>query len=225
MQKQVRFRVGIGLAGIVVVAVAGCGGKAPSAVRPMEIASDAGSQAVAKYDTNKDGQLDYKELEKAPGLRAGIGTIKKIAVFRRPPPPLSQIQGAKITAEEIDARIQAWIARGVGRISVPCRVFRKRGGRSEPIADAQVKFVPEGILGPGLTAGTGTTDKSGSALVSQPSRGGDDPANGMSPGFYRVEITKGNEIPAKYNSATTLGQEVASDAPGLSSGVIFELEY
>ena len=32
---------------------------------------------------------------------------------------------------------------------------------------------------------------------------------GLSPGFYRVEITKeGDNIPAKYNTATTLGLEI-----------------
>ena len=45
------------------------------------------------------------------------------------------------------------------------------------------------------------------------------------PGFYRVEITKGNEIPAKYNTETILGQEVAADVAGISSRLVFELEY
>ena len=63
-------------------------------------------------------------------------------------------------------------------------------------------------------------------MISQPSRGGDDPAIGMCPGFYRVEITKGSEIPAKYNTATVLGQEVAGDAARtLPAAVKFELEY
>ena len=55
-------------------------------------------------------------------------------------------------------------------------------------------------------------------MISQPSRGGDDPGTGMCPGFYRVEITKGNEIPAKYNTATILGEEVAGDALWQASG-------
>ena len=105
--------------------------------------------------------------------------------------------------------------------------MNKKGGkgRPQPIAGAEVKFVPESFLGPGLKTGTGTTDKNGDAMISQPSRGGDDPAIGMCPGFYRVEITKGNEIPAKYNTATILGEEVAGDAVGLSTGLAFELEY
>ena len=63
----------------------------------MSIASDAGSQAVAKLDANKDGVLDYDELAKAPGLRAAVPTIKKMGNFRGPPPSESQLKSAKIS--------------------------------------------------------------------------------------------------------------------------------
>jgi len=218
MRKQIGFCFGFLLIGVVVLAVSGCG---PAAVRPMEIASDAGAQAVAKLDANKDGSLDYDELAKAPGLQAAVSRIKKLA-SRHAEATESQLAHAKITAADIDARIQEWKKRGTGRIGVTCRVFR----RGSPLANAEVKFVPEEFLGPGLTTGTGTTDAKGDAKVSQPSTGKDDRGIGMSPGFYRVEITKGNEIPAIYNTATTLGQEVAIDAIGISTGgVEFDLDY
>jgi hypothetical protein len=198
----------------------------------MEIASNAGSQAIATLDANKDSVLDYAELAKAPGLRAGVPTIKKLVTSRSPAPPESQLQTQKISAEEIDARIKQWKDAGTGRIAVPCHVYRvnkKATGNAarQPVANADVKFVPEPFLGASLTTGTGTTDASGLAVISQPSRGGDDPNTGMSPGFYRVEITKGGEIPAKYNSETILGQEIAGDAAKMSSGggITFELEY
>ena len=45
-------------------------------------------------------------------------------------------------------------------------------------------------------------------MPSVPVNGPDD-VQGVPPGFYRVEITKaGEQIPAKYNTATTLGGEV-----------------
>jgi hypothetical protein len=48
----------------------------------------------------------------------------------------------------------------------------------------------------------------------------------VAPGFYHVEVTKsGENIPAKYNSATTLGQEVAMDAQELMQGIKFDLKY
>jgi len=38
---------------------------------------------------------------------------------------------------------------------------------------------------------------------------------GVPLGFYRVEVSKaGENIPAKYNTDTTFGQEVAPDARG-----------
>ena len=46
------------------------------------------------------------------------------------------------------------------------------------------------------------------------------------PGWYRVEITKaGENIPAKYNTHTTLGQEIALDAAGIREGIKFSLQY
>jgi len=222
MGKQIGLCLGFLLIGAAILAVSGCGRR----VRPIEIASDAGSQAVAKYDVNKNGVLEYKELDKAPGLQAGVATIKKLAKPRHFPSE-SELLAATITAEEIDARIREWKARDVGRIRVLCRVLRvSGGGRSERVANAEVKFVPEDFLGPGLPTGTGTTDRLGEALISQPKEGeGDTALTGMSPGFYRVQITKGTEIPAKYNTETILGQEVASDVVGISSTLVFELEY
>jgi hypothetical protein len=102
----------------------------------------------------------------------------------------------------------------------------KKGNRTtlSPVVDAVVKLVPEAFLGPGLTPATGTTDRAGLAVVSQAKTAGDAP--GVSPGFYRVEITKESEIPAKYNADTTLGIEVAADSPQVLAGnITFELEY
>ena len=129
----------------------------------------------------------------------------------------------KVTAAEIDARINEWKKRGTGRINVMCLVKRK--GSSEPIAGAEVKFVPEDFLGKELPVGIGTTDAKGYAkILPQGAKG--ESSLGLCPGFYRVEITKGGEIPAKYNTATELGQEVAVDALGISTGgVFFELSY
>jgi hypothetical protein len=223
MQKQTGFRLGFALGAMAALAVSGCG---HARVRPMEIASDAGAQAVAKYDTNKDGALDYTELAKAPGLQAAVAKIKKFVKRRGEIPSENQLASAKITAEEIDARIKEWKDRGTGRVRVTCHVTRTSGGSTEPLRDAEIKYVPEDFLGPGLTTGTGKTDSNGNATISQPSRGAGDPDHGMSPGFYRIEITKpGDDIPSKYNTETVLGQEVAADALGITGAFPIDLEY
>ena len=44
--------------------------------------------------------------------------------------------------------------------------------------------------------------------------------------MYRVEITKdGENIPAKYNTETILGQEVSLDNIDLQMGIKFNLKY
>ena len=55
----------------------------------------------------------------------------------------------------------------------------------------------------------------------------DDPkVGGLSPGFYRVLITKdGEKIPAKYNTETTLGAEAANGSQADQHGMKFDLEY
>jgi hypothetical protein len=210
----------LGIAMLATLSASGCGSHGP---RPPEFASDAGNRAVAKYDTNKDGALDYDELAKAPGLQSAVATIKKMGNSRHGPPSESELHSAKITAADIDDRIKQWRSAGVSRFFVKCRVVRK--GTPEPIANAEVKFIPEDFLGSNLPTGTGTTDAKGFATISPPGAGKDDPNGGLCPGFYRVEITKGSEIPAKYNKNTVLGQEVARDSACTRGGAVFELTY
>ena len=104
---------------------------------------------------------------------------------------------------------------------VHCKVTHN----GKALAGATVTFVPEPFLGGGMQKGTGTTSSAAVANIVSPYAA--DPAiRGMSPGFYRVEITKsGEKIPAKYNTQTTLGAEVASDSPGREGGYPFDLKY
>jgi hypothetical protein len=204
------------------LALAACSSRETPPPTAEPIAPDTAQQALKTLDTNGDGSLDMKELEKAPGLKQAVVRIKKLAAGRGAPPSPDKLKGEKITADEINGRIQEWKDSGVGRMPVPVTVTRK----GKPLVGATVTFVPEPFLGPGLSKGTGTTDGKGIASISVPQANPTDPV-GMSPGFFRVEITKsGDSIPAKYNTQTTLGQEVAPDATGLATGGIkFDLEY
>jgi hypothetical protein len=95
----------------------------------------------------------------------------------------------------------------------PIVVEVQLGGR--PLAGASVKFVPEGYLGDALKPATGTTDRRGIANVSMAADAM--PADlrsmtGIRGGVYRIEVTHPDRaIPPKYNSATTLGREIAVD--------------
>ncbi len=219
MLGQIRVRLACSVAGLAALAVAGC---RQTGVRPPGIASDAGAKAVAKYDANNDGVLDYQELAKAPGLRAAVARVKKLSRPREPVPsdsvpaqPESQRGGYRRPYQRMEeTRHRVHLGRlPRGQEGNFARDCRRRG-------EVRSRRFPR----PALTTGTGTTDGRGYAKISQPSRSKDDPNVGMCPGFYRVEITEGNEIPARYNTNTELGQEVASDAVGIATGaMVFEL--
>jgi hypothetical protein len=86
-----------------------------------------------------------------------------------------------------------------------------------------VTFTPEKCLGADYKPTSAVTDRRGNC-----SPPGDDPHYpGLHPGIYRVTISKivgGRELlPARYNTATELGKEVAIDLPRAKKQFIFQL--
>jgi hypothetical protein len=195
-----------GLPFLAMLLACGCWPGAQPRVYPDKPDARAGQRAIELYDANKDGFLDATELDKSPGLKAAMDQID-----------LSKC--GKISAADISARIQAWADSKLGRMGVSCVV--KHNGR--PLDGATVKLVPEPFLGDNFETAEGTTDEHGMARM----RVAASSQRGISPGFYRVEVTKAKEaIPSKYNTETSLGQEVANDAAGLNNGVAtFNLNY
>jgi hypothetical protein len=180
--------------------------RGPKAVRPPSIdAAAAGQEAITMFDTNKDGKISGAELDKVPSLKKS----------------LPDKVGPGITAEDITTRIQRWQETKIGKIdAVNCRVLKN----GKPLAGAEVKLVPEKFLGTNMPVCTGTTQSDGNAPISAPMQGSDDIA-GVPPGVYRVEITKsGENIPAKYNTQTIFGEEVAPDVM-VRPPMIFDLKY
>jgi hypothetical protein len=161
------------------------------------------------YDTNKDGKISGDELDKCGALKSAIAQIDK---------------GGEgfITAEKIATRVKEWQDSKLGRMSMTCLIQHN----GQPLADADVKFVPEKFLGSNMIVASGKTDKNGLAVISIPTSGERTDPPGVPPGLYRVEVTKaGANIPAKYNTDTILGQEVALDAKGIREGIKFNLKY
>jgi hypothetical protein len=183
----------------------------PDRIYPSPInASASGAKAIELYDTNKDGKLTGAELDKCPGLKAAI----------------TKVDPGKegVTAEAITNRIKAWQNSRLGRMSLACTVTRN----GKPFGGAVVKFIPEKFLGlddPKWIA-TGNSDQNGMVMISVPTSGQREDPPGVPPGFYRVEVTKaGLNVPAQYNTETTLGQEVANDAVGIMEGIRFDLKF
>ena len=178
---------------------------------PQIDAATAAAEAIRQFDTNHDDKLSGKELRRCPGLAAAIDKID----------PSGK---REITAAKIAARIRAWKASKLARMSFGCKVTRN----GKPLEGAKVEFVPERFLGKNVKTAKGKTDARGFAMLSvpiiSPTNWCDPP--GVAPGFYRVEITKaGEKIPTKYNTQTILGQEVAMDAKGIQEGIKFDLKY
>ncbi len=178
----------------------------PRRIQPHKIDPPvAGRKAVEQFDANKDGKLSGAELDKCPGLKSAIENVDADG-------------NGEITAQEISDRIQNWLDSKLGRMSFRLQVLHN----GKPLEGAEVKYVPEKFLGESFITATGKTDNKGMVHISMP---GFNPP-GIAPGFYRVEITKaGEKIPAKYNTKTIFGQEIALDAKGIQEGIVFDLKY
>lgn len=193
--------IGIRVACLVTVLLAsgGCSGGPPRTLPPEIDADAAAQQAIAMYDTNGDGAISGKELDKCPGIKDALEhyDIK---------------HDGKVTAAAIAARIRKWQESKMGITATKVRVLLD----GQPLEGATVTFEPEPFLGPHVATSSGQTAKNGAALMTIAA----DPQNpqsqrklGVQCGLYKVRISKqvgGHEtLPPRYNSNTELGVEIA----------------
>jgi hypothetical protein len=156
------------------------------------------------YDSDGDGFIAGDELDKAVSLKASMAT-------------LDTNSDGKVSEEEIVARIESWQKGRVG-ITV-ARCFVTMDGR--PLDNAAVTFEPEEFLGPAMRAATGVTALDGSTtpIIPKEKRPTADTPAGIQLGFFKIRVSResgGKEtIPAKYNSQTILGQQIAGDDPAV----------
>lgn len=193
--------------GLLGCGLAGCAGSPIEA--PKFDAGTAGRQAAATCDANGDGVLDKAELAKCPALLAAL-------------PRIDKDNSGTLTEAEIAARIGTYGDLNVALLPFKCVVLLD----DQPLVQATVTLVPEKFLGDASKLASGVTDKAGNALLSIPEHREQGLA-GVHCGLYRVEIRKEaggqDQVPAKYNTETTLGQEVAFDVPELERGVTLKL--
>ena len=191
---------------VVAVVSLGCSGKPARVHAPSIDATAAGAAAMEQYDTNKDGKVAGAELQAAPSLMAAIINLDK--------------DGDKaVSAEEVTGRILAWQESKTGLTPVTCTITF----RGQPLAGAKVVFEPEKFLGENIKACEGTTNQRGMASLSIPNSERKLP--GGAPGLYLIRITSQNvQIPAHYNTQTTLGAEVANDSATAEQGVMLPLK-
>jgi hypothetical protein len=169
---------------------------------------------MEQYDANHDGKVAGDELEKAPSLKAALSRLDTDG-------------DGGVSADEVAARVNAWKAMQTGMTSFSCRVTLD----GQPVVGAKVTLEPEAFLGEEIKAAYGTTDFGGMTAPTIPRDQRPDPraASGVHFGLYKIRISKlenGKEmIPARYNTQTTIGQEVSYDDPGTRGGsVIYALK-
>jgi len=108
-------------------------------------------------------------------------------------------------------RIKQWQDSKLGRMSLSCTVLRN----GKPLADADVKFVPEKFLAR-ISRRFGQDRQERVAMISVPTTGRDDPPGW--PRLYRVEITRPATPSREVQHRDDFGQEVALDAKGIQEG-------
>jgi hypothetical protein len=194
--------------GGLVLLTAGCSGGGGGGGGPVvaQISPrDAANQALAEYDANKDGALDAKELEACPGLLSALKRADKN-------------NDSRLTADEVADRLTFFQQQGMqADVSVEATLDNR------PLAGATVTLVPEKFMGPSVKPASTVTDEMGSGYFKV--EGSDFVEVAL--GYYRVQVSKnaqGREtVPAKYNTKTVLGQEIAPDVEGRGSANIVRL--
>lgn len=202
-----RFQSIAGVGVVLAALAAGCSGRAAPPPMPRFDAAAAGKAALAEFDADGNGKLDAKELTRCPALAMALDRADK--------------DGDKaLTADEIAARINQWFASGTIMMDGTTLVTLDR----RPLAGATVTFEPEKFLGAGFDTCRGVTDELGRASPT----GSNAQFPGVYVGAYRVRISKqvnGKEtLPARYNTESILGYEVADDIPEVQSLIEFHLK-
>ena len=173
----------------------------PPKYKPAKVAA----AAMKQYDLDSNGTIDRKELDVSPTLSAAMDRI-------------DGDENGQLTEEEIATFVQEkWLGEKAGGIRVKCVV--KMDGRDLP--NAKVVFEPDAFIGDLVGSATGKTMGDGFTTLSDPTI----EQGGVRPGLYLVRITtEDGKVPAKYNTETTLGVEVAKKASYMPGEVVFELK-
>lgn len=171
--------------------------------------SSSAGWALYKYDDDGDGAIGPEELEESPGLKASTARI-------------DLNNDGKLDRGEIAARLRFYDDCRDYLVKTVCRVTLD----GKPLAGATVRLRPDWFIRSTIDQAEGTTDSRGRAVMSIPG----EPDEGVHPGIYSVEISlldgagePTEDLPARYNSTTTLGYEAAPDGGPEGLEPVFEL--
>lgn len=195
------------VATIAAILVCGCDSAPPEFTPPKLDPAAASAACLAEYDANKDGLLDKMELTKAPGIAS------QIALY-------DANSDGKVSKDELTARLTKFVADATAITTVSFQVMLD----GKPLEGAAVRLVPEKYLGEAFKPATGTTDAQGfvSPEIAAADLNKDEQGlRGVHVATYRIEVTHPTiAMPAKFNTATEYGLEVAPDTTGRGVRVV-----
>ena len=199
-----RFEVAAWLVAASLLLSTGCSSSQKRVSQP-EYSSSPGAAALAAYDSNSDDVISNDELDQVPALKASISAV-------------DTDKNGRISAQEIDDRVNAWKESRIGKMAAICEVTLD----GKPLANAEVVLEPEPFVGSNLPSGSGTTGEDGWVGISLFSdQDGNARHVGMPPGWYKIRVTSpDHKIPARYNSNTTLGCEIANYSHWENDGAV-----
>jgi hypothetical protein len=179
---------------------AGCSSR-PASIPVVDVDPSAASRrAIDNYDRDADGLLSSMELQAVPGI------LKRVSLY-------DSDGDGHVSASEIASRIELWEKQRMGVRGLSVRVTLDR----KPLAGAQIELIPEEYLGPNCKPARGVTNNRGVARMNiatedLPPQFVERRIRGVQGGVYRIKVTHSQrKIPVRYNSDSTLGEEIATD--------------
>jgi hypothetical protein len=127
--------------------LSGCGDSDGISV-PTYSPGGSASQAIKLHDANGNGTLEATELSHCPGLQSAL-------------PRVDEDGNAKLTANEISARISFYKAQDLAATALHCIIMRN----GQPVPSAKITLVPEEFMKDALQPASGTTDNLGRASL------------------------------------------------------------
>lgn len=186
---------------------AGCSGRPARVVAPR-IDPAAVTEAVFQAaDEDRDGGLRAGELKIVPGIAAATERLD------------GDGDGA-VSREELSRWLTAVRDTRVAITRIEMTITQRR----RPLANAQVRLVPEPFMGGEVREAEGSTDAEGVVVVTIP--GAKYP--GVHCGLYRLTITgtgnEGKPLGARFAAASTLGVAVGAGLPETAVAIDLPVE-
>lgn len=175
----------------------GCSAQ-PSRIEGVKIdVQRAAERIFVEFDKDQNGSLSQEELAAVPAIDVNRTWY-------------DADKNGQISQEELRKGLRDIFNPKDGLLSVVCEVSRN----GQPLAGANVKFVPLPELDGAIPSASGVTDSHGSAFLNLAET--DRPPNTptripvVRPGLYLVEVTHDQlKVPDEYNSKTKIGKEVS----------------